>query len=105
MRTCVHSWERLTLFFFTRYDKLECVYIFRHIFMLYLLAPTFLLVVQIMILTWRYNWLMAVMIEILNIVIYYKIHTAVYVTGTNPFEVMKHIFHIDDPVVVDGGVG
>ena len=70
--------------------------------MLYLLAPTFLLVVQIMILTWRYNWLMAVMIEILNIVIYYKIHTAVYVTGTNPFEVMKHIFHIDDPVVVDG---
>ena len=84
------TWGRLT---HQLYDKLAAFYIFRSIFMLYLLAPTLLLVIQIMILTWRYNWIMTVMIECTNISIYYQIHTAIYTTNTNPYESIKGILH------------
>ena len=76
------TWSRLSHHL---YDKLECFHIFRKLFMLYLLAPTLLLVVQIMILTWRYNWLMALMVETTNIIIYYNIGLAIFTTGSNPF--------------------
>jgi hypothetical protein len=87
------TWGRLSHHL---YDKLECFYIFRKIFMLYLLAPTLLLVIQIMILTWRYNWLMALMVEGANMIIFYDIGVAVFATGVNPFGNIPSILHQHD---------
>ena len=84
------TWGRLTHHL---YDKLECFYLFRTIFMLYLLAPTLLLVVQIMILTWRYNWLMAFMVEGANMIIYYNIGAAIFTTSENPFSIVPILLH------------
>jgi hypothetical protein len=83
-------WQNLT---HELYDKLECFNVFRTIFMLYLLAPTVLLVIQIMILTWRYNWMMTVMIECTNITMYYLIHTALFPFQKNPFISVKNILY------------
>ena len=67
------------------YDKLHGMYMLRRSFLMFLLAPTILLVVQIMLLTWRYTWLMTLMVETVSVFIYWYLGKALFQQAENPF--------------------
>lgn len=80
------------------YDKLYGMYMLRRSFLMFLLAPTILLVVQIMLLTWRYTWLMTLMVETVSVSIYWYLGKALFQQAGNPFAEQLPL------VAGDGGV-
>ena len=67
------------------YNKLAALYLIRRSFLMVLISPTILLVVEVMLLSWRYTWLLTLSLEAVSFIIYYTVGKAMFAQGENHF--------------------